>query len=103
MRQFTIEDLHRLILAQAADPALLDPWKADGHSIRGKLNLLIDDEAENRIVSMVLGSLTYRNREQVRRLLARLSHYPTTTESELDLVAYWSDIGERYFDFIGTF
>lgn len=76
MRQLSIEDLHRLILQQAAHSDSLDPWAAHGHAIEGRLQLKVNDDVENRIVLSVLGSLTFRNREQIRRLLNRLAQWP---------------------------
>lgn len=104
MRQISIEDLHRLILMQAADPDSLDPWKSNIHHIHGRLKLKISDDVENRIVSSLLGSLTYRNREQIRRLLNRLAEWPADGNTrELDIPTYWAGIGKKYFDFVDTF
>jgi adenosine deaminase len=104
LRQITIEDLHRLILAQADDPEALNPWRDKDPSIKDRMRLLVTDEVENRIVSSIIGSLTFRNREQIRRLLNRLAQWPTPgAPRELDLIDYWSKIGAKYFDFVETF
>lgn len=106
MRQLTTEDLHRLILVQAASESSssdLDPWKSGKHGVHGRLQFQVDEEVENRIVSAVLGSLTYRTREQIRRLLTRLAQWPISGKRELDMMEYWAGIGSKYFDFVETF
>src|SRR4029077_16689977 len=68
--------------------------EADGLSyVSSGLHLKIDNSVENRIVHNLIGYLSYRNREQIIRLLNRLVRWAGVDDTRrLDMLQYWADI-----------
>ena len=93
MRTIEVADIVRILVSTI--PEQHAPWLGGDEAIQPSLCIRLSEERKNTIVSHFLGTLTYRSRERVLRLIARLTNWSQDT-SEVDLLACWRRIAEDH-------
>ena len=103
MRQVDLEDLYPVFLTKL----LLDVPGANpgiGYIQQG-LTIQVDEALTNVVVRNLIGTLSYRNREQIVRLLHRMTGWWNEDENDrrLNLIDYWANIAGLHLEYRDTY
>lgn len=94
MRQIEIGDINRAILQSLTLPTGDQEHLREqpAHRLVGPgLCLSLDPAAENCLISQLMGSLSYRGREPISRVINR-----NKRDGRIDLLELWAEMGRRY-------
>jgi adenosine deaminase len=98
MRQIEIEDLYGVLISRLGYGLEGSPISSE--HIESGLVLRADEPVVNAVVRNLIGTLSFRNREQIVRLIYRLTGWVDDERiRRLDLVRYWSDIASHHLEY----